>query len=48
VCGLVLASAFVGTMIGLIAGVDWAERRRVRDLRANRADISAAFDRNTR
>lgn len=43
-----LAAAFVGSFVGALAGIDWHERSRMRDLKRKRADITAALDRDTR
>lgn len=40
------AFAFVSAFCGVLAGIDWAEHRRVRDLRRKRANIKAALDRD--
>lgn len=48
VVGVALASTAVGAFIGVLAGVDWLERRRVRSLQRKRADITRALERDER
>jgi hypothetical protein len=50
--GVLIATCFgaavVGGAIGAWSGIDWHERRRVRDLRRKRANIESALDRESR
>lgn len=41
-----LAAGFVGAAWGMIAGIDWHQRRRIMEIRRTRANIEAAIDRD--
>lgn len=46
-----LAAAFVGSFAGVLSGIEWhtwtEQRRRVREIRSKRADITAAWERDS-
>lgn len=46
VLAVTLIAAIVGGFIGTLGGVEWAERRRTRDLRRKRANIQRALERD--
>lgn len=45
---VVAAVGFLSAAAGVVAGIDWNERRRVRSLRRTRANITAAMNREQR